>query len=648
MAVMRRLTLALKAARQLGLRQAAWYALYQAGLRSGLWRALTPLGEYEPLAMPVEPLFALPDPAVLAEVIGQQAPALLAEAGEIVAGRFRPYGAAPAPIHLASTGPRLHWTAAERSLAPGEDIKDTWEPARFGWVYPLGRAYRLTGREQYAAAFWQHFETFLQANPPNHGLHWTSAQEVALRLMALVFAAQVFAPSTQFSPTRMALLAGALAAHAERIPPTLSYAHAQHNNHLVSEGLGLLLAGTALPALPQAVTWQKLGRRTLETALRRQIRPDGVYAQHSLNYHRLMLQAALLAARALPDPENDSSSPQPFSSAGRARLAAAARWLLAQVDPDSGLAPNYGHNDGAYILPLAGGGFGDQRPTAQAAARAFLGRAAFPPGPWDELGLWLGIPMNPQQSLTAQESSPAIHRLGDGRSWAILRAEHYTSRPAHADQLHVDLWWHGQPVTLDAGSYRYNAAPTWDNALAATRVHNTVEVAGQDQMQRAGRFLWLDWAQARLLEASPERLSAEHDGYRRLGITHRRTVTRLSPDRWQVVDMLTQAGSTTGPLTFRLHWLLPDRPYTLEGHSLRLDLPAGRVTLHLSILEPAESPFSISFIRAGQALAGPPPDSPLLGWVSPTYSVKTPALSLVLMVEAQPPLRLASEFLFDF
>lgn len=648
MAFTRRLTLALKAARQLGPRQAGWYGLYQVGLRSGLWRALTPPGVYEPLPFTIEPPFALPDPAALTQVLGDQAPALLAEAGEVVAGFFRAFGTEPMPILFNISGPLLHWTAAERQLKPGEDIKDLWEPARFGWVYPLGRAYRLTGREQYPAAFWQHCETFLQANPPNLGINWASAQEVALRLLALLFAARVFAASPQSTPARMALLAGALAAHAERIPSTLSYAHAQHNNHLVSEGLGLLMAGCALPTHPQSAIWLHLGQRTLATALLGQIRPDGVYAQHSLNYHRLLLQAALISNSLVLSGHKQADRPNlAFSPQVHERLRAATRWLLAQIDPISGQAPNYGHNDGAYILPLVSGGFGDQRPTAQAAARAFLGQAALPPGPWDEPSLWLGLELKQEQPTHTLAASPAIHRLGDSRSWAILRAERYTSRPAHADQLHVDLWWSGAPVTLDAGTYRYNAAPPWDNALAATRVHNTVEVAEQDQMQRAGRFLWLDWAQACLLESGSERLVAEQDGYQRLGITHRRSLTRLSADHWQVQDELTPSAKTTGPLTFRLHWLLPDGPYALDGTALRLELPAGRVTLRLSLAAPAELPLEISLVRAGRALAGPAPVSPVLGWVSPTYSVKTPALSLALIVQAQPPIRLVSDFLFE-
>ena len=89
-----------------------------------------------------------------------------------------------------------------------------------------------------------------------------------------------------------------------------------------------------------------------------------------------------------------------------------------------------------------------------------------------------------------------IFGSGDENSWALIRAGRYTRRPFQADQLHVDLWWQGINLARDAGTYLYNGSPPWNNGFAGTAVHNTVTVDNHDQMRRAGRFLWLDWAQA--------------------------------------------------------------------------------------------------------------------------------------------------------
>ena len=71
------------------------------------------------------------------------------------------------------------------------------------------------------------------------------------------------------------------------------------------------------------------------------------------------------------------------------------------------------------------------------------------------------------------------------------------------------------------------------------------------------------------------------------------------------------------------------------------------MTLRLSLETPAGAPFEIALARAGQSLAGPPPGSPVMGWYSPTYGVKQPALSLSLLGRAPAPVRLVSEFIFE-
>ncbi len=649
---LRRLIVALKAAQQLGPVQTGWFALYQLGLHSGLWQWLTPVGKNQKQMTEVCAPFLLPERETLVSIVGDSQPAVIAEADEIVNGFVRLFGGPPVALELVPQSPLKHWTQAEqrRSAQGVEDLKYVWEPARFGWAYTLGRAYLLTGSPAYPSAFWRYLQAFLNGNPPNQGLNWASGQEVALRLVALLFAAKVFANAEESTPERMAQLTGSLAAHATRIPATLSYAHAQHNNHLLSEALGLFAAGAALPGYKHSARWRKLGKKILEQALLEQIDPDGVYAQHSMNYHRLMLQVALLAQM------NGLS----FSTIARERLAAAATWLLAQLDPSSGRVPNYGSNDGALILPLRSGSFGDYRPVAQAAARAFLGQAALPPGAWDELSLWLGLPMDAIPTLAPLPDNPAVHRLGNSTSWGVIRANHYQSRPAHADQLHIDLWWHGRNVAVDAGTYRYSAAPPWNNSLAETVVHNTILVNGQNQMERAGRFLWLDWAQAEMLDTGKQMdhlLAAEQDGYRRIGVLQRRVLQRLTDDHWQVDDHLlplskrNRSDGLSLVYHIRLHWLLPDWRWELKEGTLSLfPSEAERVQLTLTQREPrtlnAENSV-IGLVRAGKALVGPEVPSPVMGWFSPTYGEKRPALSFFLEARSRLPLALLSEWRFE-
>ena len=658
----------LKALRDLGPRQLGLYAWYRLAVSSGYFRWqearwASALRTTQP-ALIGSPL-PLPDRGEIASVIEGSESSLIAEAEEILAGQVRLFGGPPVPLQLAFPGPLRHWTEYEGKSLSGdeEDIKFTWEPGRFGWAFTLGRAYHLTLDERYAEFFWRRFDSFSQANPPYLGPHWVSAQEVGLRLIALAFAAQVFAPATQSTPERREQLSTALAAHAGRIPLTLAYARAQNNNHLLTEAAGLITAGVFLSGHPHASDWHQLGWRWFNAALQAQIADDGTYTQQSCNYHRLMLQAALWV----------QTLGRPYPAETCRSLAAATRWLLALVDSHTGRVPNLGPNDGAYILPLASCPFHDYRPVLQAASLAFLGRRAFERGPWDEMALWLGDP----SSGGKPEHKPAIDVPGSREplaaphvlyqeehgAWAYLRAARFTARPGHADQLHLDLWWQGFNIAQDAGTYLYKGPPPWDNALAGTAVHNTLTVAGQDQMTRAGRFLWLDWAQAEVTgrERAPdgtfERLVARQNGYRRLGLVHYRSVTAHADGRWTVADsVLPLERSETGkagaqPQVVRLHWLLPDWPWEIEttdggsGAEIRLESPLGRI--HLKTSAGAEDLLACrhTLARAGELLSGEGPVSPTWGWVAPTYGVKIPALSFALQVTARPPVTLVSEWI---
>ncbi len=647
----KRVLINIKALRELGLHQLSLYAIYQIGLRSGHYRRVTPSPRQEKTTYPfqLQPVLNLPEPTQVKELLGESGlESLRSEADEIAAGNVRLFGAEPAPLQLAPPIPLRHWSEYEGKTNQLGDLKFIWEPARFGWVFPLGRAYWLTGDERYPQAFWRYLELFLDANPPTLGPNWSSGQEVALRLCAMIFAAQVFTNSDHSTPVRLSRLAESVAIHTARIPPTLIYARAQNNNHLITEALGLYTAAAALPDHPSASEWQRLGWRWLKHAFQHQFALDGAYCQHSSNYHRLALNAACWAFAI----QTKCFLQMPIPPATLSHLQAGTSWLLALLDSLSGKVPNLGPNDGALIFPLANASFADYRPTLQSAAQAFFGEPALPPGPWDETSLWLGLIIQhangeiPSSRLTHPGQSVLE---GPGDSWAYLRAARFNARPGHADQLHLDLWWKGLNLAQDPGTYRYTADPPWDNALTSTLVHNTLSVDEQEQMTHAGRFLYLDWAQASPVErtragnGSWERLSTSHNGYRRLGVTHQRQVTAYIDGRWLVEDTL--EGKSRRAHTARLHWLLPDFPWQADFSPqrvrLELNTPDGSVTLIIR----ATTPMKPSLVRAGELVSGQGTVQPTWGWTSPTYGDKIPALALTVQFQGALPLQITTEWI---
>ncbi len=298
-------------------------------------------------------------------------------------------------------------------------------------------------------------------------------------------------------------------------------------------------------------------------------------------------------------------------------------------------------------------------------------------GPWDEMRLWLCASVEYQSSgeqqkkaecnsenlstdpaLSSPTAPPSI--LSVSHSWAYLRAAKFYDRPGHADQLHLELWWRGLNVAQDAGSYLYNADPPWDNALTHTAVHNTVMIDNRQQMTPAGRFLYLDRAEAQVLkrerveDRSWERIAARHDGYQRLGVIHQRSVTAYQDHRWMIEDQLLPISSSMPPAphSTRLHWLLPDWDFEIleDVFGVRIKSPYGWVELGVNLSPSAfilpPSSFRLQLVRAGDLLHGSGKISPTWGWISPTYGVKQPALSFSVTAICELPLTFTSEWKF--
>jgi hypothetical protein len=277
------------------------------------------------------------------------------------------------------------------------------------------------------------------------------------------------------------------------------------------------------------------------------------------------------------------------------------------------------------------------------------------------MALWFGIPLQKQDDVPCTHN--AANRISGKDSWAYLRTAQLTNRPSHADQLHVDLWWRGMNIAQDAGTYRYTADPPWDNGLTTGLVHNTVTVDDRDQFTRAGRFLYLDWFNA-FQSACPESdpailhcVRGWHAGYRKEGIRHARTVTAFTDGHWQIQDDLQglrnpRRRQATG---FRLHWLLPDWEWWLEagpaGMLLRLASPHGPVELRIGMTPGTATGVDLAragllIFQSGPVNRIPPVDTAIRGWVSPTYGLKVPALSLVVETKSANDVKFVSEFNF--
>ncbi len=235
--------------------------------------------------------------------------------------------------------------------------------------------------------------------------------------------------------------------------------------------------------------------------------------------------------------------------------------------------------------------------------------------------------------------------LGTGKLRAVLRCAHFDGRPGHADQLHLDVWYAGRNQAIDPGTYLYGGPHPWDNGLAGSDVHNLPTLDGLPIMRRAGRFLWLGWAQGRLIYhrqsagGNVEVLVAAHDGYAAQGLSVQRTVVRLGQGALLVVD----EAFGSGRHRLDVGWNLPDDGWTADGRAMWLAEPGW--TCRIALPDP---PAAFAVFRAGEQIVGSPqPTNDTWGWTSPTYAMKKACLRTMSSVEGELPLRLMTWFEWD-
>ena len=143
---------------------------------------------------------------------------------------------------------------------------------------------------------------------PERGVNWYSSLELALRAIAW---AQVLALCGERLPEQLRDgLDDQLVASARHIMMELPYTvSSMKNNHMLGDGLGLVLLGRMFPTHPGARRWQRVGDWLFHKQLRRHMRPDGSMIEDSLSYHRFVLE--MLAVRVLLGDVGPRSARQP-------------------------------------------------------------------------------------------------------------------------------------------------------------------------------------------------------------------------------------------------------------------------------------------------------------------------------------------------
>lgn len=545
----------------------------------------------------------------------------------------------------------VHWSQIMDYEPQCGDCKITWEVNRFPHIYDLVKAYIVTGDSQWVKEFARQVKLWEENNPYQGGMNWNSGQELAIRSLNWILAVSVMIDDAAISMEDIERLLRLFYLHGKHIADNIDYARmAVNNNHLIGEALALYVIGSYFPWMKGAGRWKSTGRHLLETECLKQFYNDGGYCQCSHNYHRLALQYYIWACRV------SECLGEPLGEAVYSTMARSGEYLAAFMNSFDGALPNWGNNDGALLCLWNSCDFSDYRPLITTLKYLTTGKRAFDKGPWDEDLLWffgsdaLKAPVEPYQTTSlASFAKTGLHVLRQGaQDFAVFRCGSLPDRFGQADQLHVDIWWKGQNIAQDGGTFLYNDQLEYHRFFMGTKSHNTVVIDGKDQMLLYRRFKWLHRVKADIILISDNDhipgIAGEHHGYQRLPgtVNHKRYVWSLGNGIYVIEDEISQQKQQIHH--GQLHWLLScwDVDITEETgfYSVIQHTPVGPYKLCLSVYQQQREPLQDASLQINKGKDGEVPD----GWASRYYGEILPVYSVRLDCIFKHPLRFISIF----
>jgi hypothetical protein len=504
------------------------------------------------------------------------------------------------------------WDIDIRSQHRQADVKWVWELGRHRDLVVLARAAALEPDGEWRDVLSQKLGSWLAATPAEHGVHWYSNLEIALRVIAWI---QIIGLCGEKLPTHV-LKGMALQIDQARRHLLVDFpytASSMRNNHLLGDSLGLI----AIDQITGRVSsiGRRLGERAFSKQLNRHMHHDGSMIEDSLSYHRFVLEMFVIK-RLLGD-----------KSPCLARALRTAGEHLDRLGAFRGELPQWGDWDEGRVLTSSG----DPAYTAGTAALALTLTGVSPEANWrerhDEVAWY--APMTPAggrhgrpQSLSV---SGGIAHVAYGE-WNVWFKCGTARSHQHADLTHVSIRHGDRWLLIDPGTGTYNGPAEVRNAFRTSQAHNGLQVGGQDMFVPHRAFRWLTSANAAqgapIVMPSGVVLWGLHNAYSRLPSGGRvaRTVL-VTRDGVSCVDWREGGTARQARLTLALSSMA-----TVEANEvcLRQNGDSAITRYEIAGLDGSELSFGGT--------------DPFAGWQSRTYGEWTPAAWIVRDFDNSGPL----------
>jgi Heparinase II/III-like protein/Heparinase II/III N-terminus len=367
------------------------------------------------------------------------------------------------------------------------DHKFIWELNRHQHLVLLAQAFLFTRKPEFAKEVFAQIESWMTQNLFQRGINWASALEVAFRALSWIWIYHLL--QLEMTPAFRRRFLTCLYQHGRHLAENLSV-YFSPNTHLLGEAVALHALGIFFPGFPGAARWRERAAKLVASQLEFQVRPDGSHFEQSTYYHVYAVDFFIFFYL-------NAGRPKPFEAV-LTRMAEYLDWLLGPARSIACL----GDDDGGRLFHPFG-------------ARSEFGQATLATcgillskenwlGPQTRVAeqavWWLGA--DALAGTRPAQISPTGGRLFPDSGAVFLQSGalyvQFDAGPfgwagaghSHADTLSLVVWFEGEPVFIDPGTFTYIGEPAQRNWFRGTAAHNTVAIDGVDQAQPAGPFRW--------------------------------------------------------------------------------------------------------------------------------------------------------------
>lgn len=377
-------------------------------------------------------------------------------------------------------------------------VKYTWEPSRHAFLFKLAQAHVIQRQRMqrstadYGAICLRWWLDWISRNPVGFGVHWTSPLEAAVRVFVWTWMLHLLRDHNHLTPDAFRLILGQMSQQARFIADNYSFGSSA-NNHLIGEAAAVAFFCTAFPSFAAASSMRRRALRILEREIARQIHPDGVPAEQAFGYLPFVWEFYLFAYSL---PREDGKELPPIV---RDRLAASVEFARAAMDSRCRLF-QVGDEDEGEVVPFYSGVHSRVCAVGRSVAQLVGADPPIRTSPQDDaycLWLWGRAPgegARPTRSAIFREGGYALMRSTDPERLLLFDFGELglgsLAAHGHSDALQVCLTVAGSPILADSGTFAYHEDPEWRDYFRGTPAHNTVVVAGDNQSEMLGPFLW--------------------------------------------------------------------------------------------------------------------------------------------------------------